>query len=187
MGERRYALINSHGSQKLWHDITSEVKARGVGATDPAWAQIGATAFYAYDFAINDQVWMAFHIPHDYVKGTDIYIHAHWLPDGTNAQPVKWQFIYSYAHGHNQAAYNLTGTTVSATQAVGGTQYQHYVTETAAITIAGMEPDGILMVNVKRVTNGATENTDEIFLMTCDIHYQSSDTGTKNRAPNFYQ
>jgi hypothetical protein len=170
-----------------WADITSEVKARGVGATDPGWAQISATSFYAYSFALNDQVWMNFHIPHDYVLGTDIYLHAHWIPDGTNTNSVKWQFIYAYAHGHNQAAYNLAGTTITAEQTVGGTQYQHYVTETAAITITDMEPDGIIMVNITRITNGATDNTDGIFLLTGDIHYQSTGHGTPKRAPDFYE
>lgn len=171
----------------VWHDITSEVKARGVGATDPGWSQINATAFYAYQFTLNDQVWMSFHVPHDYKKGTDIYLHAHWIPDGTNANSVKWQFIYSYAHGHNQAAFDLSGTTISAEQTVGGTQYQHYVTETVAITITDMEPDGIIEVNVTRITNGATDNTDGVFLLTADIHYQSTNRGTLNRAPDFYK
>ena len=171
----------------VWHDITAEVKARGVGATDPGWAQINATAFYAYQFAINDKVWMSFHLPHDYKKGTDIYLHAHWIPDGTDANSVKWQFDYAYAHGHNQAAFDLTGTTITAEQTVGGTQYQHYVTETAAITITDMEPDGIIEVAITRITNGATDNTDGIFLLTADVHYQSTNRGTLNRAPDFYR
>ena len=73
------------------------------------------------------------------------------MPDGTNTATVRWEYTYAYAHGHNQAAYNLTGTTVTADQTVGGTQYQHYVTESAALTI-DMEPDGILEVRVRRVT-----------------------------------
>lgn len=169
-----------------WHDITSEVKARGVGINDPTWAQINATSFWAYDFSVDDQVWMSFHIPHDYKKGTDIYLHSHWIPDGTNANSVKWQFDYAYAHGHNQTAFDFAGTTITAEQTVGGTQYQHYVTETAAITIADMEPDGIIEVRVARITNGATDNTDGIFLLTADVHYQSISIGTVNRAPDFY-
>ena len=177
-----YAWVTTDG----WRDITSEIKSRGVGPTDPGWAQINATPFYAYSFAINDQVWMPFHIPHDYKKGTDIYLHAHWLPDGTDANSVKWQFTWSYAHGHNQAAFDLTGTVITAEQTVGGTQYQHYVTETIAITVPDMEPDGILQVNIVRITNGATDNADGIFLLTCDVHYESDNRGTLNRAPDFY-
>jgi len=170
-----------------WEDITSEIKARGVGSTDPAWAIINGSAFSAYSFAVGDKVWMNFHIPHNYAKGTDLYLHAHWLPDGTNTNSVKWQFTYSYAHGHNQAAFALASPTViTAEQTVGGTQYQHYVTETAAVTITDCEPDGILSVAIERITNGGTNNTNGIFLLTADVHYQSTGVPTVNRAPNFY-
>ena len=169
-----------------WRDITADVTVRGTGANDPNWAQITGN-FYAYNFALNDRCWMNFHVPHDYVKGTDIYLHAHWLPDGVDTDTVRWQFEYSYAHGHDQEAFGLgSSTTVTADQVVGGTQYQHYVTETAAQTITDMEPDGIIMVCITRVTNGGTDNSDNIFLLTCDVHYQSNDHGTLNRAPDFY-
>ena len=169
-----------------WRDITSEVKIRGTGPTDPSWTQIGATPFWAYQFSVGDKCWHTFHIPHDYKKGTDIHIHVHWLPDGTNTNSVKWQFTYSYAHGHNQAAFDFTGTVVTAEQTVGGTQYQHYVTESAGITVTDMEPDGLLEVVVERITNGATDNTDDIFVLTNDVHYQSNNRGTLNRSPDFY-
>lgn len=169
-----------------WHDMLGYIESRGTGPTDPAWAQIGVTSFWAYDFAINDKVWQVFHVPHDYVPGTDIHIHTHWLPDGTDTNSVKWEYTYTYAHGHNQDAFNLTGTVVTAEEAPPGTQYQHMVTESAAITIPGMEVDGIIMVQVRRITNGGTNNTDEIFVMTSDIHYQSTGLPTANRAPNFY-
>ena len=182
LSSSRLSNINDPG----WRDITSEIKARGTGPTDPNWAQINATAFWAYQFSLNDTVWMSFHIPHDYIKGTDVYFHTHWIPDGTNANSVVWEFTYAYAHGHNQAAFNLAGTVITATQAVSGTQYQHYVTETNAVTIA-MEPDGIIEIQVRRITNGGTNNTDGIFLLTADIHYESNNSATLNRAPDFYK
>ena len=171
-----------------WHDITSEVTVRGVGASNPTWSQVGSSVIYAYKFSVGDECWMNFHIPHDYKKSTDIYMHCHWLPDGTNTQPVKWQFEYAYAHGHDQSAFPIASlTTTDATQTVGGTQYQHYITESAAQTITGMEPDGIIAIRITRITNGATNNTDGIFLLTSDIHYQSTNRGTLNRSPDFYK
>lgn len=169
-----------------WRDITSEVLTRGLGATDPDWAVIGATPFSGYKFAINDTCWMSFHIPHDYVFGTDIYLHTHWLPDGTNTASVKWQYVWAYANGHNQAAFDFTGSTEYSEQSPPGTAYQHMVSETPAITVSGMEPDGILYVNITRITNGGTDNTDNIFVLTNDVHYQSTNIGTKNRSPSFY-
>lgn len=170
-----------------YRDITGEVRTRGIGATDPAWTQVGATPFYAYAFAVNDVCWIDFHIPHDYTIGTDIYIHTHWFPSGTNTNSVKWQYEYAYAKGHNQGAFNFaTATTVTAEQSPPGTAYQHMVTETVAQTVTGMEPDGILAVKMTRITNGATDNADTIFVQTLDVHYQSTNLATKNRSPSFY-
>ena len=169
-----------------YHDIMGEIEVRGVGSNDPTWAQVGATAFYAYKFAVGDELWINYHVPHDYVPGTDIYIHTHWFPDGTNTAEVKWQYTYTYAKGHNQAAYDFAGTTVTAAEAPPGTQYQHMVTESSAITISGLEVDGMIKVHIKRIANGGTDNTDGIFVDTCDVHYQSTGLPTQNRAPDFY-
>lgn len=169
-----------------FHDIMGQIDTRGVGATDPAWTQIGSSPFSAYAFAVDDVAWINYHVPHDYVPGTDIYIHTHWIPSGTDTNPVKWEWTYMYADGHNQANFNVTGTSVTAEESPPGTAYRHMVTESSAITISGMEVDGIISVRLKRLTNGATENTDTIFVLTADIHYQSSGLPTPNRAPNFY-
>ena len=37
-----------------------------------------------------------------------------------------------------------------------------------------------------RLTNGANDNSDGIFMMKPDIHYQSTNIATKNKAPDFY-
>lgn len=170
-----------------WRDITGEVLTRGVGATDPAWTQIGSGPFYAYAFALNDVCWMAYHIPHDIVPNTAIHFHTHWLTDGTNANPVKWEYSYTYAKGFNQGAFDTTGTVITSEEAAAGIAYQHMVTETAAVIIDGLsEPDGIVYVRIRRLTNGATDNTDNVYMLTSDVHYQSTNLATFGKAPNFY-
>lgn len=172
-----------------WRDITGEITLRGVAATDPSWEQIGSGPFYAYNFGINDKVWMVYHVPHDIVPNSVIHFHTHWMPDGTNVNPVKWQWDYAYARGFDQEAFGVTGSTtfISAEQAGPGVAYQHMVTETTGIKLDTLdEPDGLIVVCITRVTNGATENTDGIFLLTADVHYQSTDMGTFGKAPDFY-
>jgi hypothetical protein len=170
-----------------WRDITGQVLVRGVAATDPAWSQIGSSPFSAYKFDVNDFVWFIFHIPHDIVPGADIHFHAHWLTDGTNTAVVKWEWTYMYAKGFNQGNFNVNGTVITAEQAAANSAYRHMVTETVGVSIPGLtEPDGIVYVRLRRVTNGATDNTDGIFLLTSDIHYQTTDASTVDKAPNFY-
>lgn len=169
-----------------WRDITGQIQTRGNASVDPTWAQIGAGPFWAYKFAIGDEIWIVYHIPHDYAPGSDIYLHVHWIPDGTDANTVKWKYDYTIAKGFDQSAFNTTGTTVYSELAGPGTAYQHMVSETVAISSSELEVDGLIIVNIERVTNGGTDNTDDIFMLTTDVHYQSSNLATKNKAPNFY-
>lgn len=169
-----------------WRDITGQVVTR-IGATNPTWTQIGSGPFFAYAFAVNDECTVGFHIPHDIVPGSNIHLHCHWLPSGTSTNNVKWEWYYSFAKGFNQEAFNTTGTAITAEQAGPGTAYQHMVTETAAITIASLtEPDGFLLVRMKRVAPTGDANADTIYVITTDVHYQSTNLPTAGKAPNFY-
>ena len=186
----RFVETYPNGSEFGWKDITAPIEKRGVAATDPAWAQIGSSPFYAYKFGIDDIVWMPFHVPHDIAPDRPIFFHAHWLSDGTSTNYVTWQWTYMYARGFNQDNYTVAGTTITATQAAPGTAYRHMVTETSGITITNLdEPDGIIYVRLSRISNTTSpqaDNTDGIFLLTSDIHYQSTGQTTINKAPNFY-
>lgn len=173
-----------------WKDITGTYRNPSTAANSPTWAAINGGPFYGWKFGINDYQIFYFHQPHDYAPGTDMLMHAHWLPSGTNTQPVKWQFTYSFAKGFGQEAFDTTGTVETAQEAGPGVAYTHMVTEidaADAISGADLEVDGILMVVVKRITNGGTENTDDIFLLMSDIHYQANAVATVGRAPPFYE
>jgi hypothetical protein len=49
-----------------------------------------------------------------------------------------------------------------------------------------VEPDELILVTLRRVTNGATENTDSVFGLTVDFHYEADRAATPNKAPDFY-
>lgn len=172
-----------------WRDILGKINTRGLGATEPAWGQIGSGSFFGYNWAVNDVCWIDYHIPHDIAPDEPIHFHAHWISDGTDTNIVKWEWSYTYAKGFNQGAFDLTtGTVITAEEAASGTAGQHMVTETAAVTISGLdEPDGMIKVRLRRVTNGGTENTDNIYMNVADVHYKSTNLGTISKAPNFYE
>jgi hypothetical protein len=48
------------------------------------------------------------------------------------------------------------------------------------------EPDELILVTLKRVTNGGTNNTDTVFGLMVDLHYESDRHVTRNKSPNFY-
>lgn len=174
------------GQDGGWRDMIGQAVNPTTGPTIPTWTQLGSSPFYAYAYQLNDQQWFFYHIQHDYAPGTDVYLHAHWLTNGTSVQPVKWEFTWTFAKGFNQENYNITGTTVSVQEAAHGSAWRHMTTEIATPISATFEVDGILMVRLRRITNGATDNSDTVFLTMADCHYQSNTFNTKNRIPDFY-
>lgn len=155
----------------------------------PAMALVSAlSGYHERRWQIGDRMFGRAHIQHDYVPGTAIYLHMHWLSTGVSLLPVAWEWAIWHAKGHNQAAFDLdTPGTVIAAQEVSGGRYQHMITESAPITIAGLEPDSYVLARIRRIANGGTDNADPIFAWHSDIHHEVSVQGTKNRAPPFYE
>lgn len=180
-----------------WEDLIGEIRTRGVGATDPSDATyIGNIK--AYQFAVNDEAWMNFHLNHDYVEGTDLYLHFHWSHNSAivTGGSVTWGADITYSKGHDQAAFSVTvNPTVVGNAST--TQYQHIITEVqisdsspsaTQIDTDNLEIDGLLMVRVYLSANNITSSgaVPDPFLHYVDVHYQSSGIGTKQKAPDFY-
>lgn len=173
-----------------WRDLTSDITVRGIGAADPTYALYGGTVFRQFSFSATteQEVFMTFHVPHDYVPGTAIYFHAHWSNAAAtpNTGDVVWGFDYSFAKGFNQEAFPAV-TSITVTQASPATRYRHMIAETTAITIPTLEVDGLILVRgYRKAADAADTCTDAVFLHTMDIHYQSSNLATKGKSPNFY-
>lgn len=173
-----------------WRDLTSDIIIRGNQSSAPTWEQIGTLSdIYGYNFAIDKECWAYFHMDHDYKPGGDVLLHVHWTTTGTSTNTVKWEIKYTVAKGHNQSVGGnfASPTTVYVEQAASGTAYRHMVTEmSTSISVDKMEPDSLLLVHFKRVSNGGTNNPDNVFGLTLDCHYQTDRNATINRAPNFY-
>jgi len=171
-----------------WRDILGDIVVRGTGPTSPSYAVYTGTALYAYSFSatVDNEVFIVFHIPHDYVPGTDIFFHVHWSNAAAtpNTGNVVWTFEYAFAK--KDAAFPALSS-ISVTQASPATRYQHNIAETAAVTIANMEVDGLILVRLFRDADNASDTcTDAVFVHTADVHYQSTNMATKNRTPDFY-
>lgn len=174
-----------------WQDMLGAITVRGVGSADPTW-NVYRGNIRQYQFATTNEVALVFHIPHDYVPGSDLFVHAHWsLATGGVSQTCTWGFDASYAKGHQQAAFSAP-VTVLASQASSTTQYQHMIAEVQLSNAGGtgglldtslIEVDGLVIIRAFLSAN--TGGTDP-FLHTVDIHYQSTNIGTKNKAPNFW-
>lgn len=181
-----------------WEDMLGPITVRGSGPTDPAYS-VYRGGLRAYQFGVNDEVFVEFHILHDYAVGTDLYLHTHWSHAGTNVTggSVTWGYEITYAKGHNQAPFS-TPVTGTITQNASTTQYQHMIAETqisasspsgSQIDTDNLEVDGLILVRIFLSANNMTVSGGGVpdpFLHMTDIHYQSTGITTKNKAPNFY-
>jgi hypothetical protein len=160
----------------------------------------GGLTVRSFAYNVGDRMDAFIHIPHDWVVGTDLYLHVHWAHNGTSVSGnMIWKANYTMAKGHNQQNFgaiksqNITYNTVDITTTP---QYRHRIDEVQLsdnggtgnlLDTAQIEVDGIIMLSLIADTiptiGGGTTSP---FLITTDLHYQSSNIGTKNKAPNFY-
>lgn len=180
-----------------WHDIIGDVSPDPAGGTAPQRLEY-YSGVYAYRFINNDECDFIFHMPHDYVMGSDLFWHLHWSHNGT---AISGTFTATcratYAKGHDQAAFSAPVTNTISYDTVNITttpQYRHRVDEIqlSAASPSGsqldsdnLEPDGLVLISLK-ITSLPTITAGNLFIHTGDLHYQSTNIGTKNRAPSFY-
>lgn len=173
-----------------WDDITADLTAGKPGATSPTWASY-RDGIYAWSFgaASDDEIFITFHIKHDYADGTKVYPHFHFSPPGgsTATGVVRIGFEYTVQKGHQQGAFPAT-TTVYVDHSIDSADpYGHRIAEVSdAQAFSAFEADSLILMRVFR--NGSHANDtfgDPIFGLTADIHFQTDRQSTPNKSPPF--
>ena len=177
-----------------WKDMLTSINSAKVsGANVPAWTLI-RDGLYAYSFTatVLKEVWLNFHIGHDYAPQTDLYPHIHYVPLSDEIEGViRWGFEFSYAD--RAGTFPASSTVYIEETIAANSQYDHIVSEvTDANALSykdfepGFETDGVLLCRVFR--DGAHANdtyagaVGGIFV---DLHYQSDRDATLNKAAPF--
>ena len=174
-----------------WRDLTAEVTVRATGANSPTFASYrNGIYFYSFSATVMNEFFVNFHIDHDYAPGTVIYPHIHWTPNTTSTGTVRWGIEYTVAKGHQQQAFPATTTVYVEQTIAANSQYTHFVAEVSlanAIPATNLEPDSIVSCRFFRDAAHANDTfPDPVFVITADVHYNSSKFATRNKAPNFY-
>ena len=180
-----------------WRDLRAEIRTRGVGGSDPTDATYRGN-IKAYAFSVNDEAWVEYHIPHDYVAGTDIHLHYHWSHNSAivTGGSITIGANVIYAKGHDQAAFPAE-ITMTLSPDASLTQYQHLISEVqlsasspsaSQIDTDDLEPDGLILARVFLSANNITSGgaVPDPFIHEVDIHYQSTNIATKDKIPDFY-
>ena len=187
-----------------WCDLIGQISPHVGGGTAPVSLPFIGGNINNYCFDNNTVIdSIVYHIPHDYVPGSDLFLHLHW---GHNGTAISGNFVITwhcmYAKGHQQASFQPEIDIVQTIPCTIGSfpRYQHNITEFQITNGTGdathllntlIEPDGILIIGavitsptITGSSNGAAGNHP--FIFTVDLHYQSTGIGTKQKAPNFY-
>jgi hypothetical protein len=193
--------IDGSASTFGWRDLEGFEIPDPTGGDRPTLSTYSGGAIKENAFSNGDVLRIRYHIPHDYVKGTDIFSHIHWSHNGTAISGnVVFGITSDYAKGHNQANFgtekviSITYDTVDISTTP---QYRQRIEESVITNEGGsatlidrglLEPDGVLLVTFEVTTNptitGGSPNN--VFVHRADLHYQSSNIGTKDKAPDFY-
>jgi hypothetical protein len=179
-----YKLLQSTG----WRDMQASLtNGRATGSNVPNWSTIvnGIDA-WSFSATVMNELWISFHVDHDYKVGSLVHMHVHWLPSTTGLGTVRWGLEYTVAKGHSQQAFGLSQT-IYIEQAASGTQFMHQVAEHAAGLDLGLEPDTVVLVRLFRDAAHPNDTyAGAAFGIFCDLHYQTERYSTPQKAPNFY-
>jgi hypothetical protein len=183
-----------------WRDLVGQINYTGQ-STDPVMAAFRGGNILRCFFGNNDTINLEYHIPHDYLPGSDIFLHIHWGHNGTAISGnLVIQTSMTFAKGFNQQIFpaeTVFTWTIPATNLTVAPRWGHVVSEvqiTAQAPTASqlqsstIEVDGEMLVHLKMTTlpniSGGTQNKP--YIGHVDLHYQSTGVGTKNKAPDFY-
>ncbi len=181
-------------------DIIGDQFSKNTGGTRPVLTDYNGVIF-SWLFGVGDEAYITYHIPHDYVQGSTIFLHIHWSHIATNVTggTVTFKATSIYSKSYNQAPFQstpLVGTfpgTASATryqQILSEIQYSDSTPTGLEIDTDDLEPDGVIELTLEFDANNMTVGSGsapDIFIHYVDLHYQSTGLiGTKSRAPDFY-
>lgn len=180
-----------------WHDIHGTPLFNSANINAPSFA-IYRGGIEQILMAETEEFTINFHIPHDYRMGTDLFVHVHWSHTSATVTGGSATFGFEtvYAKGFDQAAFPAPKL-ISIAQNASTTQYQHMVAE-GSLSITGgsatqldsddLEVDGVIFARFNFDSNDITDSVTvpDIFIHFVDIHYQSTNVGTKQKAPDFW-
>lgn len=186
-----YASLDANTLTRIegWGDITADLGSGKVaGANQPTWSTF-RDGIQAYQFSATTmkELWITFHVDHDYKDGSSVYPHVHWSPNTTSTGTVRWGFEYTVAKGHDQAAFPASVTVYVETTISSNKQYQHIISEVVDNdAFNAFEPDTLILMRVFRDAGHVNDTfPDAVHAFTADIHFQGDGQFTPNKTAPF--
>ena len=191
-------LQSQFEEEPTWHDINGELIAKTTGAGTPTM-QVVRTNARAYAFAAGDSIDTIFHIPHDYVEGTDVSIHVHWTHSGTSISGslvLTHDFTYQSAYGTGIFPVDKTLTQTILTPSIALIPQFSHRSDSVPLSVKiptasllgtnELRRGGMMLVKTTATTIPTIAGSAVInrpYLLSVNLHYQSSGSGTTTPRP----
>jgi hypothetical protein len=178
-----------------WKDLVGATNFKGSGSSIPPFkAYRGVIWKTGFNTTGNTIYYFNYHIPHDYIKGTDIFIHAHHsTTSATETGAFEFQLHASYAAVDDQFNDPIRAADITHTYTTSD-QYRHTVSEIQLSTSGGsgslldtdlFDTDGLIFIRLRRQDTDTILFPDNLFLHQVDIHYQAYSGGTISKVAPF--
>jgi len=193
-----------------YKDLIGQINPHVGGGIAPTSTLIKGTGTHmrSWAFSAGDVIdSVIFHIPHDYLPGSDIFLHCHYKHAGTAISGnLVLDWYVNYCKGYTQAG-QIFGNEINITQTISTPniatipRYSHNIAEFQLSNNGGntthldrnlIEVDGIINVSITAttiptITGAPTGSANEPFIFMIDIHYQTTGViGTKDKNFPFY-
>jgi len=200
------STYNSTKYQRVYKDLEG-VYTPATGAAAPAvstFKTVNAINISARNYGVGDASDWEFHMPHDWAKGTDLFIHVHWGHNGTGISgTMTWDFAATFAPrsvasgGGDTFADDAFGSISTGSLSIGSFPIHSHVVEEVAFSNSGgtgnllntsnLIVDGKILLRLQAsAIPSITGGINQPFLFGVDLHYLADLTGTPSKDPDFY-
>lgn len=152
-----------HGAAgSITHHVLIPSSNLGRGPTNPPVVDIYGIC-HALEFTVDtDKAYYKFHVPDDWVPGTDILVYVHWTRSGTGSnesgKTAKWQFKYLAVDGisENVNAGESTLSVQDTYDSASTTDQIVYTTDDVTIPAAAISAGDCIVIELMAITPTGT-------------------------------
>ncbi len=172
-------------TETVWDDFVVPVNAirlAGASPADPYAYKSGSVL--SFDSSTDEYVYFVIQLPHRYKEGTDVIFHIHWTivtsGAGAGAENVKWDMTYSASSPATPAESWPAASNATVTIDVqSDSADDHLIDNVATITGTNFKISEIIICSLKRDTTVANNYSDEVLLVSADVHYEVDTMGSR--------
>ena len=184
------------GQIPCWKDLIGKTSFKGSGTSIPPFQAYRSTMWETgFNVVGNTTYYFSYHLPHDYIQGTDIFIHAHHSTTAAaETGAFEFQIKASYGSVDSEISNPISTEDIVYTHVGANDQYKHKVTEIQLSTPGGsgnlldtdlLDTDGMIWIRLCRQDSDTILFPESLFLHQVDIHYQAYSGGTLNKVAPF--